>query len=149
MKLTSQRRISAKILKVGQNRIHFDQEKLTEIKEAITRSDIRSLINEKTIKAKPTKSISRVRARKIKKQKSKVRRKGPGSRKLTKIARLSKKKRWMLKVRAQRKLIQELKEKKQIESKTFRDIYRKISGNYFRSRRHIQLYLEEHGLIKK
>lgn len=149
MKLTSQRRIAAKLLKVGKNRVHFDQEKLGEIKEAITKADIRSLINEKTIKAKPIKGISRYRARKTKKQKSKGRRKGPGSRKGTRKARLSKKKRWMLKVRAQRKFINELKEKKQIESKVFRNIYKKVSGNYFRSRRHIQLYLEEHNLLKK
>lgn len=148
MKLTSQRRIAAQILKVGQNRILFDQEKLSEIKEAITKSDLRSLISDKVIKAKPTNNTSRFRARKIKKQKSKGRRKGPGSRKGTKKARLPPKKRWMIKVRAQRELIKLLKEKKVISPHLYRNLYSKVTGNFFRSRRHIKLYLEEHKLTK-
>lgn len=149
MKLTSQRRIAAQILKVGKTRILFDKEKLTEIKEAITKSDIRTLISDKVIKAKPTNSTSRFRARKLKKQKSKGRRKGPGSRKGTKKARLSTKKRWMIKVRTQRKLIKLLKEKKIITPNLYRNLYSKVTGNFFRSRRHIKLYLEEHKLTKK
>ncbi len=149
MKLTSQRRIAAQILKVGKNKVKFDISKLSEIKEAITKTDIRSLINQKIIKAKPVKGTSRYRARKLKKQKAKGRRKGPGSRKGKKTARFPRKKKWMLKVRTQRKLIRLLKDKKIITPKIFRDLYKKVTGNFFRSRRHIRLYLEEHNLTKK
>lgn len=149
MKLTSQRRIAAQLLKIGQNRVVFDPEKLSEIKEAITKADIRSLIGSKVIKAKPVRSISRLRVRKLKIQKRKGRRKGPGSRKGTRTSRLSRKRRWILKVRTQRKLIKLLKEKGVITTKLYEDLYKKVTGNFFRSRRHIRLYLEEHKLTKK
>lgn len=149
MRLTSQRRIAAQILKVGRNRIVFDQSKLNEIKEAITKSDLRSLIGSKVIKAKAIKGVSRVRARKLKVQKSKGRRKGPGSKKGKKTARMPRKKIWTLKVRTQRKFIKLLREKKIIVPNVYRNIYNKVKGNFFRSRRHIKLYLEEHKLTKK
>jgi large subunit ribosomal protein L19e len=148
MRLTSQRRIAAQILKAGKNRIVFDTEKLSEIKEAITRADIRSLISEKIIKAKPLRGPSRFRARKIKIQKSKGRRKGPGSRKGAKNSRITSKRRWILKVRIQRRFIKLLRDKKVITPNIYRDIYKKIKGNYFRSKRHVKLYLEEHKLTK-
>ena len=65
MSLNTQRRMAADLLKVGINRIRFNPEILTEIKEAITKSDIRSLIKKKVIIAKHYHSQSRYRARKI------------------------------------------------------------------------------------
>ncbi len=55
----------------------------------------------------------------------------------------------MIKVRTQRKLIKLLKEKKIITPNLYRNLYSKVTGNFFRSRRHIKLYLEEHKLTKK
>ena len=149
MKLTTQKRIAAQVLKVGINRVLFDTTKLKEIKEAITKEDVRSLIKEGIIKAKPKKGISSFRSKKIKKQKRKELRKGPGSRKGTRKARLPKKKAWMIKVRAQRKFIKSLRDKKLITSKTYNFLYKKIKGNFFRSRNHIKLYLNEHNLFIK
>lgn len=149
MKLTNQKRISAGILKVGLNRVLFDQERLKDIKEAITKEDIRNLIQEKAISAKPEKGISSFRSKKRKEQKKKGRRKGTGSRKGRRKARIPKKKEWMNKVRTQRKLIKLLKDNKLIISKTYNFLYRKIKGNFFRSRRHIKLFLDEHNLILK
>ena len=65
-----QRRLAAHILKCGRNRIWLDPNKLDEIKEAITKTDIRSLINDGTISKKRLRSTSRFWARKKKKQKS-------------------------------------------------------------------------------
>lgn len=149
MKLTNQKRLASQLLKVGINRVIFDEERLKDIKEAITKEDIRGLVQEKAIKAKPKKGISSFRSKKRKTQKRKGRRKGEGSRKGTKKARLSKKQKWMNKVRTQRKLIKLLKDRKLITSKTHNDIYKKIKGNLFRSRRHIKLFLEEHNLVIK
>ena len=55
----------------------------------------------------------------------------------------------MAKVRTQRKLIKTLKDKEVITSKVYRNLYNKVRGNFFRSRRHIKIYLEEHNLTKK
>ena len=149
MQLKSQKRIAAQLLKVGKNRVWFDGDRLTEIKEGITKLDIKKLIKELVIQSKPEKSISGFRRRKKYLQKRKGRQKGPGSRKGKATARLPKKKVWMAKVRLQRKLLKRLKDKKILDSKTYGNLYRKSKGGFFRSKRHILLYLKEQGVFKK
>ena len=149
MKFTTQKRISAQLLKVGTNKVHFDPEKLTEIKEAITKSDIRSLIRTKAISIKKHNQQSNSRTRKIALQKRKGNQKGPGARKGKKTARLSKKKRWMAKIRTQRTFLRSLKKNESIFTESFQDLLAKAKGGFFRSKRHIKLYLEEKKLFKK
>jgi large subunit ribosomal protein L19e len=149
MKLTTQKRIAAKLLKVGKTSVKFDPNKISDIKEAITKADIRGLIRDKAIMPSKSKgSISKGRLRKKITQKRKGRLKGKGTRKGKRTARLSKKEEWIMKVRAQRKFIKELEKKKLISRKTYREIYGKIKGNYFRSRNHIKLYLTENRLFE-
>ena len=149
MRITVQRRLAASILKCSPKRIWFDQDKLDEIKESITKQDIKSLIAAGTVRMKPEKGVSRGRARHIMRQKSKGLRKGSGSRKGKKTARLSKKEGWMKKVRIQRGFLKELKAKALLTTANFRQLYRKSKGGFFRSKRHIKLYLDEHQLVKK
>ncbi len=149
MKLKTQKRLAASLLKCSKKRIVFDNERLDEIKESITKKDIDGLIKDKAIKKKQAKGVSRARANKIKRQKSKGRRKGPGSKKGTHGARLPKKQAWIKKVRVQRKFIKELKDKKIITSKSHQMLYSKISGGFFRSRKHIKLYIKEHDMARK
>lgn len=147
--LKNQKKIAAKLLKVGENKVWFDPNRLDEIASAITRTGIRHLISDLAIQAKPKTGISKFRTRKTAEQKRKGRRKGPGSRKGKIHARFPKKKAWMLKVRTQRKFIKDIKEKDLISSSNYRNIYSKIKGGFFRSKRHIKLYLTEHNLFKK
>ena len=149
MKLQVQKRLASSILKKSKKKISIDNSRLEDVKEAITRFDIKSLISDGAIKLKPVKGPSKVRTRKLKEQKKKGRRTGQGSRKGKATARLSQKNSWMIKIRNQRELLKELKENNKIENKTYRDLYNKTKGGYFRSKRHIKLYLEEHDLIKK
>jgi large subunit ribosomal protein L19e len=53
MKLDKKKRLAAKVLNVGVGRIWFNQARLQDIKEAITKQDIRDLFKEKAIKIKP------------------------------------------------------------------------------------------------
>jgi len=149
MKLKTQKRLAASLLKCSKKRIVFDSERLDEIKESITKKDINNLIKDKCIKKKQAKGVSRVRANKIKRQKAKGRRKGPGSKKGKHGARLPKKQAWMNKVRVQRQFIKELKDKKIIASKSHQILYSKIGGGFFRSRKHIKIYMKENDLIKE
>jgi large subunit ribosomal protein L19e len=149
MKLKLQKKLAAQLLKCSKKRINLDTTRLEDIKEAITKADIRSLISEGAIKKKPSKNISRVRARKISIQKSKGRRKGKGKRKGKKTARLPKKEAWMERIRTQREFLKELKEKGIIPSLIYQQLYLKSKGGFFRSKRHIKLYIEEHDLVKK
>jgi len=143
-----QKKIAAKLLKVSPKKIKIDTSRAEDLKEAITKKDIRGLIKEKAIKKTRSQEKSRSRTRKTKIQKSKGKRKNPGSRKGKITARVSKKDRWAIRIRAQRKFIKELRDKKEITNKLYSDLYRKSKGGYFRSKRHIIIYLEEHGLKK-
>jgi len=144
-----QKKLAGKILKCSPKRIKLDSSRGSEIKEAITRHDVKLLIGKKAIVAKQKKGVSRVRANKILKQKKKGLRKSHGSRKGTSNARLNTKRTWILKIRKQRGLLKRLYDSKIIDTKTYRDLYRKSKGNFFRSVRHIKIYLEEHGMFKK
>lgn len=148
MQLKTQKRLAAQILKCSQKRIWFDMERASDIKEAITKIDIKSLIGDKAIKAKPVKSISKGRARKTKLQKRKGKQKGIGSRKGKKTARLPKKVAWMNSIRIQRRFLKELREKEIITKTNYQKLYLKAKGGFFRSKRHIKLYIEEHNLAK-
>jgi len=149
MELKVQKRLAARLLKASKKRVKFDPERLSDIKEAITKTDIRALIGEKAIKKKQEKGVSRARARKIGKQKAKGLRRGEGSRKGKYTAINPKKKEWMAKIRAQRTLLAELKEKKLVSAENYKDLYRKAKGGFFRNRRHIKLYIKENKMIKK
>jgi large subunit ribosomal protein L19e len=111
MNLSTQKRLAGSILKCSPQRVKFNPEGLDQIKEAITRSDIKNLINRNVIVKENIKGISRVRANKIKVQKSKGRRKGPGSQKGTTNATIPRKRLWINKIRLQRSFIRELNDK--------------------------------------
>jgi len=146
MNLNVQTRLAASVLKASSKRVWLDSTKLAEIKESITKEDIRTLIVQGSICLKPVRSISKGRQRVIKSQKSKGLRRGHGSLKGKKTARLPKKEAWMNKIRIQRKLLKELRDKEILTTSSYRDLYRKSKGGFFRSKRHIKLYISEHKL---
>ena len=99
MNLANKRRIVSDLLGIGKDRIWFDEDRAEDIKSAITRDDLRVLLREGAIRVKQKVGTSRGRAKKIAKQKSKGRRKGPGSRKGVKTSRLPRKEIWKVKIR--------------------------------------------------
>ncbi|HII15302.1 MAG TPA: 50S ribosomal protein L19e [Nanoarchaeota archaeon] len=147
MNLANKKRLAAQVLKVGESRVWFDPERLNEIKEAITKRDIRKLVGDLAIQAKPSTGVSRFGARKIATQKRKGRRQGEGSRKGTPNARKSRKDLWMAKIRSQRDFLTSLKESGLIAPASYRKIYLMCKGGYFRSIRHIKMYMEEHQMF--
>lgn len=148
MKSKIQKKLAAKITGRSPKKIKLDLSRMEEIKEAITRADIKSLIHDGAIKAEKKRGVSRSRAKKHQIQKAKGRRKGPGARRGKVNARLSLKSRWMNKIRLQRAFLKDLKDTKKITQETYKDLYRKAKGGFFRSKRHVKLYLTEHKLIK-
>ncbi len=148
MRLKNQKRIAASVLKIGSKKVKFDPERLADIKEGITRADIRNLIIGKAIKAEHRRGISRSRARKIIIQKRKGRKSGKGSKSGPHSSRLNRKDRWVAHVRLQREFIKNLRDKKLITTKVYGMIYKKIKGGFFRSRGHLKLYLTENKLFE-
>lgn len=150
MNLTIQKRLSGNVLGCSPKRVRFDPERLDDIKESITKADIRSLIKDKAVYCVPKKGVSRFRARKIQLQKSKGKKRGFGSRKGKKTARLNSKTAWINKIRSQRALLKTLKNNQIVAKETSRELYKKSQAGFFRSKRHLKLYIEERGLaIKK
>lgn len=148
MKLSVQKRLAKRLLNSGKKRVRFDNDRLEEIKDAITAADMRALIKDGAVIKSPVKGTSKSRSRIQKTQKKKGRRKGQGSRKGNKTARTDRKETWMNKIRAQRKLLAELRETGKITKNDYTRLYRKSNGGFFRSKRHIMVYCEELGLIQ-
>ncbi|MAF99266.1 MAG: 50S ribosomal protein L19e [Nanoarchaeota archaeon] len=145
--MKNKKQLAARILNVSKKKVAFAFDALKDIKKAITRSDMRGLIAVGKISKKNTREVSRVRARKIASQKRKGLQRGHGKRKGKKYSLVSKKDKWMNKVRAQRKLLKELKQWGKISPEVYTKLYRKVSGGYFRNRRHIKLYIKEYNLL--
>lgn len=143
MDLRLQRRLAAEVLDCGMNRVWFDPSALDEIASAATKEDIRELVERGLIKKKNVKGVCRVRMNRRKAQKRKGRRRGHGSRKGKKTARLSKKEAWIMKIRALRRRLRELKDSGVIDRRTYRMLYRKAKGGEFRSVSHLNAYIEQ------
>jgi large subunit ribosomal protein L19e len=147
--LKSQRRLAAKILRVGQNRVWIDPEKIDDAEVAMTRDEIRKLIHEGIIKSLPEKGISHARARIVHEKKKKRRRYGPGSRSGTAYAKISKKDAWMSRTRALRKRLHELKAHKIVDENNYRKLYKMASSGRFVSVADLERYLKTHELWRK
>ena len=126
----------------------MDQDRLEEIAKAVTKDDIRVLINGKAIKSRQIKGISSGRKKFIANQKQKGRRSGHGSRKGAKYARLPKKDRWIKTIRPIRTYLRTLRDEKQIDKTTYRKYYMKAKGGEFRNKHHLETHLVSDGIIK-
>ena len=147
MRFTVQRRLAASVLKCSPKKVWFDPANAEKVKEAITKADIRTLIISGLIQQKLDKPQSRGRARKRSTQRKKGRQKGLGRRKGKKTARTPRKETWMKKIRLQRSFLKMLKEAGTINNKTYRDTYLKAKGGFFRSKRHIKMFLDVNKLF--
>lgn len=147
--LRNQRRMASSLLKCGENRVWMDQDRLDEIAKAVTKEDIRVLINGKAIKSRQKNGISTGRKKYTASQKEKGRQRGHGSRKGAKYARLPKKERWMKTIRSIRTYLRNLKDEKKITPTIYRKYYMRAKGGEFRSRRHLETHLISDGIIKE
>jgi large subunit ribosomal protein L19e len=147
--LTSQRKLAASVLDCGIYRVWIDPERMDEVSLAITRDEVRKLIKDKAIKALPENSQSRGRARVLAEKKKKGRRTGPGSKKGKKYSVVSKKSRWINRIRAQRKHLVGLRDRRVITVNTYRNLYRKAKGGEFRSVAELDRYINDNNLRRR
>lgn len=147
--LSGQRRLAAQILKIGQNRVWINPERMSDVEGAITREEIRKLIHEKTIVALPQKGVSRSRAKVIRAKKVKGRRTGHGSLKGSGYAKVTKKEVWMIKIRSLRRKIRDLKARKVISESTYTQYYRMAGSGRFESVADLERSLKAHDLWRK
>lgn len=140
--LNNKKRLAARVTGVGVHRIRFDSDHLSDIADAITRSDIRSLITANTITIKSFTGTSRGRAHKKKAQRNK-RGTTQGSKHGSKGARVGKKEVYVAKVRSLRRLLKIAKDRKDITNPEFWTLYKKVGGNTVRNKAHLRTLIAE------
>ena len=130
MNLRNKKELAARTLKVGKGRIMFVEARRDEIKEAITKQDIRDLLKEGAITIKPIKG----RRKNVKKSKKR----GPG-----KIKKKVKKRKqeYVIMTRKLRKYVTEIKKQGKIAEVDVEDIRKKIRNRFFSSKAHLKEYI--------
>jgi len=140
--LKAKKRLVARVTGVGIHRIRFDTDHLTDIADAITRENIRSLITANTIRIKSFTGTSKGRAHTKKAQKNK-RGTTQGSKKGSKGARVGKKTVYVAKVRALRRLLKIAKDRKDLTNPEFWALYKRVGGNTVRNKAHLRTLMDE------
>ncbi|MBU4076127.1 MAG: 50S ribosomal protein L19e [Euryarchaeota archaeon] len=140
--LANQRRLASEVMDIGVHRVWMNPEASKDISAALTREDIRKLIEEGKVGKRAIRGVSRGRARKVAETRGYGHRKGHGSRSGAKGARRPKKEQWMKKIRALRSLLCELRDNKSIDVSMYRKLYLKAKGGEYRSRAHLKSHIE-------
>ncbi len=140
--LKAQRRLAADVLDVGENRVWFDPTAQGEIATAITRDEIRDLVDDGIIQAKAKQGNSRHRVRERNAKRAYGHRKGQGSRKGKKNARHDSRDEWIDGIRAQRRELRSLRDDGVISPTVYRQAYNKARGGEFRSVQYMRSYIE-------
>ncbi len=130
MNLRSKKQLAAKTFGVGKSRILFVNERLDEIKEAITKQDMRTLQKDGAIIIKEVKGRSKNIKKKSKKGFGNVR-KNVNRRK----------KDYVILTRKLRKVIADKKRKGELEEKEIKELRQKIRNKTFRSKAHLKEYI--------
>jgi large subunit ribosomal protein L19e len=149
VKLKAQKKLAARILGVGIGRVRINPARASDIAAAISREDIKRLIQDGAIGVRPKRGVSRARARKRAEKRKKGRRRGVGSRKGAAKARLPKKEAWIRTTRPLRAMLRELRSKRVIDAREYRRLYRMVKGGTFRGKAHLKTYLKERGVLKE
>ncbi|AWB27920.1 50S ribosomal protein L19e [Halococcoides cellulosivorans] len=141
--LSAQKRLAADVLDVGKNRLWFDPDAQDEIADAITRADIRELIDDGTIQADEPEGNSRGRVRKRNAKRAEGHRKGHGTRSGTAGGREDPSAVWTSTIRAQRNRLQELRDDGDLDRSTYRTLYDRASGGEFDSVADLERYIDD------
>jgi large subunit ribosomal protein L19e len=139
--LRAQRRLAADVLGVGKNRVRFDDDAQADIADAITREDIRELVDEGAIRAEAARGNSRGRARERQQKRAYGHRKGAGSRKGKAGGRQNKKQDWQSRIRAQRKALKSHRDEGGLDRSAYRELYNMASGGEFDSVADMERYM--------
>ncbi len=127
MKLDNKKKFAARVLGVGAGRIVFNNTRLAETKDAMTREDIRSLFNEGAISIKEIKGRLKVRKRKNRRRAGSVRQ--PAK---------NKKLRYMTIARKLRSYLLELKKAEKITKERFLKLRQEVRASNFKDKQHMK-----------
>jgi len=137
MSATTVKRLAADILKCGVNRIRIKDGEYGRAMEALTREDVRGLIDDGAVY-----SLRYVGPR----TKPERKRKGIGKRRGKKFSRKSEKDSWMERIRSQRAYLDVLLETGEVPAEYKRKVYLKIKGGSFKGKKALLTYLKENEM---
>jgi len=141
MKLDRKKKLAMRTLKKGKDKIKFDVNRIDEIKEAITKQDIKDLVKSKAIIIKEDKGK--------RKNKKKNKKRSTGKIKKLCLGR-DKKQRYVKLTRKLRDYVYQLRRLGMIDVEEYKGLRRRIRASEFRSKRHLKEVLElEKSMGKK
>ena len=127
MKLENKKALAAKTLGVGKGRIIFNRERLSEIKEAITKQDFRDLNKDGAIAVKAIKGRKKIVKRKTRRRVGSVKKKVN-----------TRKRDYMILTRKLRAYIKELLKHSQITAERYRGLRKEIRAKAFKSKSNLK-----------
>ncbi len=135
MNLSKKKALAIRTLKVGKARIAFISSRINEIKEAITKQDIRDLKNNGAIIIKDIKGRKKNVKRKRKRSYGNIKKKVK-----------NRKQEYVIMTRKLRKYVSEMRKQEKVSRDEYYDIRKKIRNRIFKSRAHLKDYI---GGLKK
>ena len=132
MNLDKVKQLAVKTIKVGKARIVFSINRLDEIKEAITKQDIRDLVNDKAIIVKEIKGTRKKVKRKTRRRQGSI-----------KIKVNTRKRDYMDLTRKLRSYLSELRKHNVITQEKFLELRKEIRAKAFRSKAHLKERIEK------
>jgi len=127
MNLAKKKSLAAKALKVGESRIIFNTEHLAEIKEAITKQDIKDLFNSKAILIRDIRGRKKIEGRKTRRRMGSIRNRV-----------IDKKRKYIYLTRKLRSYVASLKDGKKISQEQYTKIRKQIRAGIFKSKNHMK-----------
>lgn len=138
MKLEKKRSLAARTLNVGKNRIVFNTSRLNEIKEAITKQDIKDLKESGAISVKEVKGRRKIIKRKTRRRAGSIKKTVKGG-----------KRKYVILTRKLRAHLKYLKKNKKIKQEEFIQLRKKIRNSAFRSLDHLNELRSPQGVLEQ
>jgi large subunit ribosomal protein L19e len=126
MNLRNKKHLVARVLGVGSNRVIFDSARLDEIKESLTRQDVKDLIKSRAIMLRECRGTKRKEKRTTKRGKGKIR----------KIVGIRKQE-YMIMVRKLRQTLKNLRKAGTINREHYISLRQKVKARAFKTRAHL------------
>lgn len=130
MNLRTKKELASKALKVGKERVVFVRARLDEIKEAITKQDIKDLKNDGAIKVKEIKGRRKNLKKKTRKSTGNIRKKVK-----------TRKQDYVIMTRKLRKYTNEMKKKGLLSLQEVKEIRNRIRNRMFKSKANLKDYI--------
>jgi large subunit ribosomal protein L19e len=127
MKLDNKKAFVARTLGIGKARIVFNNQRLNEIKEAITKQDIRDLANDGAIFIKPINGRAKVERRTSRRRAGSIRKKA-----------INHKREYMIITRKLRAYLAELRKQEVITRDAWVTLRKRVRARDFRSKAHLK-----------